>query len=287
MTIRGIIGLALLGMLSTSHTNAATTLTEWGAVATISNATCMGDFCVPIGSPSVGPSAGGAGVASASIATGNWPTPSSALASGTVAGNLSVPLLTAGAASVTDSWIAGQALVMQGYDYTGTGSETLHLDWGITGNIVNTDSDPVTGLVVFVGFFGSDTLLFPDVSDPVNTIGLLAALAHEDPANNFLEFTQHGSVSHQGTLTIDVDNGSQFYLAMGLMAAAGGGGAMAESLSTLTASFNGNPSLVPAITAVPIPPALVMLLSALGAVFVSRARPASAIRKSGAPRSGH
>jgi len=101
-------------------------------------------------------------------------------------------------------------------------------------------------------------------------------LTIQDPANNFLEYTSDGEVSDQGALSIDVNTGDQFYLAMGLMAGAGGIESMAESLSTLEASFVGAPSLAPSINAVPLPPAFFLFGSALlGMVGIARRKKAA------------
>ncbi len=272
-------GLAALLTIGSAH--GATTLTEWGAVASLTSSTCATDFCgadTDVGflfDLSVDAVNGGAGESSAGTAIGSWPAPGSAQADAVVAGGLAVPLLTAGATSEADTWLAGQALVIQGYGYTGTGSETIELDWQLTGNVTNPDDDPVTGLSVFVGFFNVGDLGFPDVNSPMDAFTLLAGLALADPANNVLEFTTPGAVAHGSTLSIDVNDGDQFYLAMGLMAAAGGAGAQAESLSTLTAAFRDSPALSPAIAAVPLPGAAWLFAPAvlgLGAV-VRRRRP--------------
>jgi len=282
MNIKNILGLALIGILSTSQANAISTLSQFGAIATISNSVCAGDFCGDdsdalsfLFNLSVDPVNGGVTIPSASAATGgSWPTPppDSAQANAAVSGGLSVPLLTAGAASSSNSWIAGQALVVQGYDYTGSGTvsapETLLLDWDLSGTIVNPDNDSLTGLTVFVGFFESDGLLFPTITNPFELFGTLAGLAiAQDDVDNVQDFTSDGAVSEMGTLSIDVADGAQFYLIMGLMASAGGTDAMAESLSTLTASFSGNPSLAASINSVPIPAAVWLFAPALLGLF--------------------
>lgn len=274
------LALGLAALLAMGSAHAAATLSEWGAVASRTSSTCASDFCGAdtdggfLLDLSVDAISGGAGEASAGTATGTWPAPGSAQADGVVAGGLAVPLLTAGATSTADAWLAAQALVIQGYGYTGTVAETIELDWQLTGNVTNPDDDAVTGLSVFVGFFSVGDLGFPDVgSSPMDAFNLLAGLALADPENNFLEFTTPGDVVHGSTLSIDVNDGDQFYLAMGLMAAAGGAGAQAESLSTLTAAFRDTPALTPAIAAVPLPaPAWLFAPAVLGLGALARRR---------------
>lgn len=271
------IGLGLATLLTIGSAHAVSTLTQWGAVASVASSTCADDSCIPdfdfISNLSVGAVDGGVNEGSAGTATGSWPDPGSAQADGVVAGGLAVPRLTAGATSAANAWLAGQALVIQGYEYTGTGPDTIELDWQLTGQVTNPDDDAATGLSVFVGFFNLGDLAFPDIGSPMDAFTLLAGLAMASPADNVLEFTTSGAVAHEAALGIDVSDGDQFYLAMGLMAAAGGAGARAESLSTLTAAFRDAPALAPAIAAVPLPAAAWPLATALlGLVTLGRRR---------------
>lgn len=258
-----------LGM-TTGAQAAVATLDDWGALATISTATCASDFCGDaadflgfVGSLAVAPIGGGVGETSATASAGAYPAPGSAHAEANVSGGLAVPLLRAAATGSANAWIGAQALVAQGYTYTGDGPQTLSLDWTLDGDIVNPDGDPITGFVVFVGFFEVNSLSFPDVSQPLQAYTLLTSLALASPDDNFREFTADGAVLAGDTLSIDVDTGEQFYLVMGLMTGAGGAGANAESLSTLSAAFQGTPALSPTITAVPLPAAGWLLLAGL------------------------
>jgi hypothetical protein len=267
--------LCLTGLLAaclTPATQAATALTEFGALATVSSFSCPSDSCggdtvadaLLLGSTlQVGPTDGGAGANSANVAIAPTDQSGGVQASATVSPGFAVPVLKAGALGTANAWRGGQALVSQGYTYAGTGPEMLSLNWQLDGTILNPDADPVTGLVVFVGFFEATSLVFPDVSTPLNAFTLLASLALASPADNFLEFTASGAVQDAGTVSIEVNDGAQFYLVMGLMAGAGGAGSSALSLSTLTAEFAGLPAITPSLTAVPVPAAAWMLLSGL------------------------
>ncbi len=268
--------LAACPLVLAGNADAAATLTEWGTLATASSYTCSSDFCgadtvseilALATTLSVEASDGGGNATSAAVSIGgDYPAPGSASGSATAAGGLGVPVLKAGAAADAGRWIAGQAFAVQAYEYTGAG-ETLSLTWNLTGSINNPDADSLTGLVVFAGFFSQAALpAFPEVdpSNPASTAFLLASLALVSPDDNFLEFTATDpNTVESGTIGIDVTNGEQFYLAMGLMAGAGGANATAESLSTLVADFDGAPPLTPAFTAVPVPGAVWLLGSAL------------------------
>lgn len=286
---------AALGV-ALATTGQATTLTEYGTLATVSTFDCTGEDCgadagdavLLLTTLSVDPVVGGTGVTSSTAATGTtttWPYPAgSASGTATVSSGLGIPVIRAAAASESMSWLGGQALAIQAYEYTGPG-ETLSLTWTLDGNITNPDDDPLTGLVLFTGFFSASELsAFPDLDpggtgtpDPFLAYALLTSLALGSPADNFLEFTADGAVAEMGAITIDVATGDEFYLAMGLTAGAGGSGAAAESLSTLTASFAGAPALTPAFTAtpastVPEPAALLLLTGGLGVLLCLRRR---------------
>ncbi len=279
MTHKKFFAFALLGMLSANQGNAATVLTQWGAVASISKATCATDLCDPISdlgfgtNLTVAPVNGGLQMNSATVSAGSWPAAGSAQAQAAVTGNLAVPMLKAGAISDPNSWIAGQSLAIQGYDYTGPG-ETLDLTWSLDGTVNNPDAESITGLVLFVGFFTADIpVIFPDISDPATAFGTLATLALASSYDNFQQYTTDGAVLDTETIKIAVNTDDQLYLAMGLMAAAGGTGAEAISLSTLTASFDGNPQLLPTLNSVPVPAAVWLFGSAvLGMVGFYRKR---------------
>ncbi len=134
--------LGLAGLFATSLAHAATALTKFGALATVSSFTCPGDNCgggtlndaIPLRTTlQVGPIDGAAGAISANVA-----------------------------ATLTDQ---------------------------------------------------------PGGADPLSAYSLLTTLALASPADNFLEFNASGAVQTTGMVSIDVTDGAQFYLVMGLMRA--------------------------------------------------------------------
>lgn len=276
--------LVAAGTLALTAAEAATpSLDQWGTLASISSYACVDQACDPEASPAatllflnslaVAPIDGGVGQTAAAAATAvTWPEPGSASSTATAAGGFGVPVLKAGASAGAGQWLAGQALAVQGYTYTGAG-ETLSLTWNLTGNVTNPDGDAVTGLVIYAGFFTSTELpTFPDVGDPGALALLFVSDALNDPADNVVSVTTSGGVNRSGTISLDVTPGQVFYLAMGLMAGAGGSGALAESLSTFDGDFVGAPALTPAFvtTPVPLPPAAWLLAGALGGLVTRR-----------------
>ena len=279
MTRYSIQILGVLALATSAGAQAAVTLTEWGSLATLSTFTCANERCNPLddflgftNTLTVNPIDGGVGQTSANVSVGSWPTPGSASGSATVSSGFGIPILKAGATGESNTWHGGQALAIQAYAYSGAG-ETVSLNWDLTGNITNPDGDGVTGLVVLASFVAANALpAFPDVTQPLSAYTLLESLATPGPTTNLLEFTADGAVHETGTIQIDVANGEQFYLVMGLMAGAGGSGAIAESLSTFDASFVGSPALSPAFAAVPLPAAVWMFGSALFGIISARRR---------------
>lgn len=279
--------LAPLALLLSSNPAAAVAvaLDQAGTLATVASYACApasqtcdtpADMLSALLTTTVHASDGGIGQATATASHGaGYPTPGSATGTAAVTGGLAVPILKAGAASLSSQWLGGQSLAIQAYTYNGPG-ETLALGWNLTGSITNPDADSVTGLVVFAGFFDAATLgAFPDVSSPLTAVTLLATLATSSPDDEFRQFTTDGAVSESGSISLAVTPGQQFYLVMGLMAAAGGDAAAAESLSTLTAAFRGQPSLVPTLDndgTVPLPATAALALLALALMPAARRR---------------
>ena len=286
------LAFAVLSILLTGPGHAAVTLTEWGTLASVSSYTCAGDDCgadpLDLGllfdTLSVDAVDGADGQTSATAAIGGaYPTPGSASGTATVSSGLGLPILKAGGASLANSWIGGQAVAIQAYEYTGPG-EIISLDWTLTGSINNPDADPNTGLVVFAGLFTAAELsvfLVIDETDPTTTFStafLLSSLALISPLDNFQEFnTTIGgggpdpTIIGTGTVSLDVVTGEEFYLAMGLMAGAGGVNATSQSLSTLVGAFDQPYAVEPAFAAVPVPGAVWLLGSAvIGLVGVHR-----------------
>lgn len=275
------LALAASGLLAAGPSQAGATLDQFGTLATVASFSCVTEGCDTASdlvsallTTKVDASNGGIGQSAASTAVGGgWPNAGGASGSATVNGGLAVPVLKAGAASKSLQWLGGQALAVQSYTYTGAG-ETLTLGWHLTGNIDNPDNDQTTGLVMFAGFFDAAALgAFPDVSNPLGAATLLASLATASPNDEFQEITTDGVVNTNGTLSLSVTQGQQFYLVMGLMAAAGGADAGAESLSTFTAQFRGAPSLQPALLrSVPLPATAALALLGLALLPATRRR---------------
>lgn len=275
------VSLAASALLATGPVHADAVLDQFGTLATVASFTCVTQGCdtssdalSALFTTAVDASNGGIGQSSAStMVGGGWPNAGGASGSATVTGGLAVPVLRAGAASKSLQWLGGQALAVQSYTYTGAG-ETLTLAWHLTGTIDNPDGDGSTGLVMFAGFFDAATLgAFPDVSNPVGAATLLASLATASTNDEFQEFTADGVVNASSTLSLSVTQGQQFYLVMGLMAAAGGADAGAESLSTFTAQFRGSPNLQPALLrSVPLPATAALALLGLALLPATRRR---------------
>jgi hypothetical protein len=155
-----------------------------------------------------------------------------------------------------------------------------------TGTIGNPDGDPATGLAARVSYVGDanvSTFVFE------NAIGGL--LTPDDFVD--LETTANGAVNLSGVLSIPVLPDDQFYVIASSAATAGGAGAFAESLSTLTTSFDpadaanleaaGQPAGVPALGS-PAAGYLVFILGSIGIFLGPRRRPRGHIRQP-APRS--
>jgi hypothetical protein len=290
LAIRLAFAALSIGLTGPGH--AAVTLTEWGTLASVSSYTCASDFC---GDDVLDPVLlattltildvdGQDGQTSAMTGVGgSYPTPGSASGMATVSSGLGLPILKAGAASQASTWIAGQALAIQAYEYTGLG-ETISLTWTLTGSINNPDSDPLTGLSVFARLFrATDLGAFPviDETDQETTVAtafLLGSLALISSEDNFQEFTTTigggggpDPIIGTDTVSLEVVTGEEFYLAMGLMAGAGGVNATSQSLSTLVGDFDQPYAVAPAFAAVPVPGAVWLLGSAvIGLVGVRR-----------------
>ncbi len=244
---------------------------EWGTLATISTSPCP-DICSPddiflLGSLTVDPVDGGENQGSATVSTGVLPAAGSAFASAMVDGSLAVPILKTGAASSAGQWIAGQALGIQGYQFTGQSADTLTLSYSLSGTIANPDNDTATGLVAIVSLFAVDALTFPtlDTTNPLALMGSLIAQGILAEDSDAYEITTTGNVSVPGSVSINLNPGDQFYVMMALMAGAGGTNASALSLNTLSASFEpGAEALLLPSNPVPLPAAIWLLAPALG-----------------------
>jgi hypothetical protein len=205
--------------------------------------------------------------ATANVARGD------AFAEASVASGLG-PSVRVDANSAAASFMDGTATAIQGYTYVGVIPDTIDVDVNLTGTIGNPDGDPATGLAARVSYVGDaniSTLVFE------NAVGGL--LTPDDFVD--LETNQGGGVSLSAVLSIPVSPGDQFYLIVSSAATAGGTGAFAESLSTLTTNFdpadtiNLQPAGIPAgVPALGWAAAtwLVIMLAAAGTFLGSRLR---------------
>lgn len=160
----------------------------------------------------------------------------------------------------------------------------LAVDVTLSGDVIN---DPLSGtnteLGAFAYIFNTTQLqaFIDNPGDPVAALGLSQALADEDnlsevPANpdpnerNPFALFETGSINQTETLSINIGDGSvtaqQFYVGAILYGIANGDGNSVSSLNSLSLSFTPgfDTSTVAAASAVPLPPALWLLVPAVG-----------------------
>lgn len=249
----------------------ATTLKEWGTVASVVSGDCTGNTCDPLHVFLNGMnqefSAGGVNQLTATtnnIAVGLGNAKASASMSADL---LATPILKAQSSSTDDLWLGAGAFAIQGYEYTGQVAKTIILDILFDGNITNPDADSATGFGVGMYLFTADQVGFSDVlADPYAVLGALALAANAIPLNQSyqLDVTNNGSISESGQLSILLAPGDQFYLAGGVLAAAGGTGAIADAFGTLSVGFQDTESLISAsVSQVPLPSAIMFCIPAL------------------------
>jgi len=260
--------------------SAQVVLDQWGTYATTVSSDCA-DLCDPesdlswfLGLTFEQTNTGAMATvidATTSVARGD------AFAQASVAGGLG-PSVRVDADSAALSFMDGTATAVQGYTYVGVVPDTIDIDVDLTGTIGNPDGDPATGLAARVSYVGDanvSTFVFE------NAIGGL--LTPDDFVD--LETTANGAVNLSGVLSIPVAPGDQFYVIASSAATAGGAGAFAESLSTLTTSFDpadaahleaaGQPAGVPAL-GWPAAGYLVFILGSIGILMGTRRRPTRA-----------
>ena len=162
----------------------------------------------------------------------------------------------------------GTATAIQGYTYVGLAPDTIEVNAHLTGTIGNPDADPATGLAAQVSYIGD-----ANVAAFVFETAILG-LAVPDGAVQMEQGTS-GAVDLPDVLSIPVSPGDQFYLVVSSAATAAGTNAFAESLGTLTVSFDANdaanlvaagggPAAVPSLAW----PIALLLVIALGRVGV-------------------
>lgn len=244
--------------------SAQVTLDQWGTFANTVSSDCA-DFCDPETDISwllgltFGPNNGGEGdgLSAATLSNARGDSFSEASIQGILA-----PVVRVDASSAAGGWVDGTGTAIQGYTYTGGAPDTLSVSVALTGTIANPDADPSTGLAAQVSYVGDANVASLVFENAVQ--GLLSP----DGAVQ-LEQTSDGAVALADTLLIPVNPGDQFYLIASSAATAGGAGASATSLSTLSVGFDpgdaanlvlaGMPGPVPLLPA----PFLALLAAAL------------------------
>lgn len=186
-------------------------------------------------------------------------------------GSLATPILKTQTSATADSWLGAAAFAIQGYEYTGLSAGLVSLNITFEGDITNPDSDLATGFGVGMYLFTAEQIGFADLlaTNPYAVLGALALTADASlPEDQIFQrtLTVDGAVNETKQLSIDLNPGEQFYLAGGVLAAAGGAGAIADAYSTLTVVFDSqaiNSLDVASGSAVPELPIVMMFISAL------------------------
>ena len=299
-----------IGCFWSLQASAAISLTEWGVTARTDSADCTGGItgdCTSFATITLedGESIGGSNDTSATIgsasagSTVNLQGRGAAGAEAVIPGSgFGVPVLRARAESTDgDGWVAGSALAIQGYQFTGADSTPISLDVSLSGT-VSPGASLVTGLEVNIWILNNtDLFSFPAESASVGDIvagiwinSFQECLCLDDPFIATLTWEMQGAEGNgtgainRSTTTTDpddqlnftLDNGDEFYLFAALAAGADGVGASALSWSTLTMEFD-TPDL--AAASVPVPPAVWLLGSGLFGLIGLRGR---AIRRESA-----
>ena len=231
--MRAFALLALGLSLVAAPVSAQVVLDQWGTWATIATSDCA-DFCDPdtdVGwllGLTFGPTNGAAGVATTDASTSG--ARGSAFAEATTTGGLG-PTVRVDAASAAGGWVDGTATAVQGYTYTGGVADMIDVAVALTGTVGNPDGDPSTGLAAQVSYVGD-----ANVASLVFENAVLGLVTPDGSVQ--LEQSADGPVALADVLSVPVQPGDQFYLIASSAATAGGAGATAESLSTLTIQFD-------------------------------------------------
>ncbi len=249
------------------------TLTEWGTLVNTVSGSCPGDTCTPLDVliAGINPETTVDGSNQSAVATGPVSTDQgTAKASASVTGSVATPVLKAQASASAGNWIGAGAFAIQGYEYTGLIGETLNLDILFDGNISNPDGDTATGFGVGMYLFTPEQIGFDSLSnDPYTALGNLAIAGSGLAVEQKIEWdiTVSGVVNELAQLSLFLNPGDQFYIAGGLLAAAGGNGAVADAFSTLTVAID--PSITDDLqaagdaAAVPLPASIWLFIPAI------------------------
>jgi len=265
--MRRRIPLAIAGLLAllAPPATAQVTLDQWGTFATLAHSDCA-DFCNPDVDLSwflgltFEPAEGGAEIPTTDATLGN--ARGDAFAEASVEVPLA-PQVRVDAASAAGSWVTGTGTAVQGYTYVGGVPDTLDVTVTLTGTIGNPDADPATGLAAQVSYVGD-----ANVAALVFENAVLGLVTPDGAVQ--LEQTADGAVNEGDVLSIPVNPGDQFYLVASSAASAGGSGAFAESLGTLTIAFDpGDAANLEAPNAPPAPSTLPALGAGAALVLVA------------------
>lgn len=220
-------------LLLAAPASAQVQLDQRGTFAMTVSSDCA-DFCNPetdlgwLLGLTFGPSNGGPGIdlidATLSNARGD------AFAEASVETTLG-PVVRVDASSAAASWMAGTGTAIQGYTYVGVAADTIEVNVQLTGTIGNPDADPATGLAAQVSYVGDANVASLVFENAVQ------GLVTPDGAVQ-LEETADGPVDQADILSFLVSPGDQFYLVASSAASAGGVNAFAESLGTLSITFD-------------------------------------------------
>jgi len=272
--MRSRILVACLFALWAAPVSAQVELDQWGAFAVIASSDCT-DPCDPetelgwLLGLSFGPTNGGPEIdlVDATLSNGRG----DAFAEASVQGVLT-PVVRVDANALAGGWMDGTGTAVQGYTYVGVAPDSIDVNVQLTGTVGNPDGDPATGLAAQVSYVGDANVASLVFENAVQ--GLIIP----DGAVQ-LEQTADGAVALADVLSIPVSPGDQFYLLVSSAATAGGVNAFAESLSTLTVSFDPSdaanleaanaPPSVPAMSW-PFATLLVLTLAFFGRAIVSR-----------------
>lgn len=255
----------LFALLPLQGALAAIDLTEFGAYTTAAYGDCVGDCNVADNialSGGIIPSPNGQGALTSLLDHGPGTLNGSGniFAEATILGGLNAPLLRASADSVADKNTSAQAVAVQGYTVTSGGNgQMIAADVTLTGTITNPAPNDQTGLAAAVSIVQVEA---PE--DFQFLSGVLAILLGLTAPDVELEQTIAGPVNLTDQVSATFDEGDQFYVVAFLGAIAGGAGASAVSLSTLTVDFDTASAAVLSPAAVPLPGAIFLLLPALG-----------------------